>query len=269
VLRINSIKNKVPFRLIGENMKKWLASLTFGCLLPITTIAASGSTNDTTQQVSKETDTHLISEALGHLISKNLANLSPEFDIESVIKGLKDAMGGISSPLTEEQTIEAIQKIQEKTFQKLATENLKEAQDFLDLNAKKENVISLESGKIQYVTNHAGKGAIVEASSNPLIKYKGKFLNGQVFGESELGETISLPDTFPGFSKALVGMKEGEVRTIYIHPELGYGTSGMLPPNSLLTFEVEIIKSHVADDKLEASDNFLDADDLQFSQSLK
>ena len=39
-------------------------------------------------------------------------------------------------------------------------------------------------------------------------------------------------------------MKEGEKRTIYIHPELGYGTSGYLPPNSLLVFEIEVVKAN-------------------------
>ncbi len=39
-------------------------------------------------------------------------------------------------------------------------------------------------------------------------------------------------------------MKEGEKRTIYIHPEKAYGVTGHLPPNSLLIFDVEIIKAH-------------------------
>ena len=38
-------------------------------------------------------------------------------------------------------------------------------------------------------------------------------------------------------------MKEGEKRRIYIHPELGYGTRGRLPPNSLLIFDVEIVEA--------------------------
>ena len=40
-------------------------------------------------------------------------------------------------------------------------------------------------------------------------------------------------------------MKEGEKRTVYIHPDLAYGTNGYLPPpNSLLTFDIEIIKAN-------------------------
>lgn len=55
---------------------------------------------------------------------------------------------------------------------------------------------------------------------------------------------ISLDETIPGFNKGLIGMKEGEKRTLFIHPDYGYGTSGYLPPNSLLTFEVELIKAN-------------------------
>ena len=79
---------------------------------------------------------------------------------------------------------------------------------------------------------------------SPVIKYTGTFLDGSVFGASTEEEMITLDETIPGFSKGIVGMREGEKRTLYIHPELGYGSSGYLPPNSLLTFEIEVIKAN-------------------------
>ena len=42
--------------------------------------------------------------------------------------------------------------------------------------------------------------------------------------------TIPLDQTIPGFSKGIVGMKEGEKRRLFVHPDLGYGTTGQLPP---------------------------------------
>lgn len=60
---------------------------------------------------------------------------------------------------------------------------------------------------------------------------------------------ISLDETIPGFSKGIVGMKEGEKRTLYIHPDLAYGVNGSLPPNSLLTFEIEIVKANNPQDQ--------------------
>ena len=55
---------------------------------------------------------------------------------------------------------------------------------------------------------------------------------------------LPIKQSIPGFAKGLVGMKEGEKRILYIHPELAYGLAGHLPPNSLLIFEVEIVKAH-------------------------
>ncbi len=41
----------------------------------------------------------------------------------------------------------------------------------------------------------------------------------------------------------LLGMKEGEKRTLYIHPELGFGTADTFFPNSLLVIEVEVVQA--------------------------
>ncbi|MFZ4772396.1 MAG: FKBP-type peptidyl-prolyl cis-trans isomerase [Chlamydiia bacterium] len=256
-------------------MKKWLASLTLGCALHMLPLhcaePAAVQTEEKNPEIADEIDHLLISEALGHLISKNLSTLGSNFNMDRLIKGLKDATAGLPNPLSEEQTVEAIQKYQEKAFQKLANDNLRKAQEFLDFNAKNTNVISLESGKIQYVTLEKGEGASIEPHANPLIKYQARFLDGQVFGESKVGETISLDDTIPGFSKALIGMKEGEKRTIYIHPDLGYSGNGMLPPNSLLTFDVEVVKADVPEEKLDAAQNIADTDfmDLEGLETLK
>ena len=55
---------------------------------------------------------------------------------------------------------------------------------------------------------------------------------------------MPIKQSIPGFAKGMLGMKEGEKRVLYIHPELAYGLTGQLPPNSLLIFEVEIVKAN-------------------------
>ena len=77
-----------------------------------------------------------------------------------------------------------------------------------------------------------------------MIRYTGKYLDGSVFGASKEDEQLSLDEIIPGLRAGLLGMKEGEKRTIYIHPDMAYGTNGYLPPNSLLTFEIEIVKAN-------------------------
>ena len=98
--------------------------------------------------------------------------------------------------------------------------------------------------KLHYHVEKEGTGAEVQAHFAPVIKYTGKFLDGSVFGASTEEEMITLDETIPGFSKGIVGMKEGEKRILYIHPDMGYGASGYLPPNSLLTFEIEVVKAN-------------------------
>lgn len=191
----------------------------------------------------EEPDVKKISEAMGFLIAKNLEDLGLKLDVDLVMKGLKEAKQGKASPLTEEECIAAISKIQENYLKETGEKNLSKANQFIAENAKKPGVHQLEHGKLQYKIEEEGKGVAIEAHHTPLITYTGKYLDGTVFGMSEEAEVISLDSTIEGFSKGLLGMKEGEKRTLYIHPDLGYQNTGMLLPNSLLIFEVKVLKA--------------------------
>ena len=75
------------------------------------------------------------------------------------------------------------------------------------------------------------------------VSYTGKLQDGTVF-------TTTLPTSFqlgvgqviPGWDKGLVGMKVGGKRTLVVPPELAFGAQGQgaIPPNALLTFEIEL-----------------------------
>ncbi len=187
-----------------------------------------------------------ISESFGHLIGKNLEALGLNFDMKLVTKGIEDALAGKESPMSETDCIQAISMIQEQAFQKLSLDNLKQAEAFLTASLKQEGIVSLEEGKLLYKKLQEGSGAMVEEHYTPMIRYVGKFMDGKVFGESQEEELISLDETIPGFQKAIVGMKEGEKREVFIHPDLAYGMNGFMPPNSLLKFEIEVVKANVS-----------------------
>jgi peptidylprolyl isomerase len=189
-------------------------------------------------------DINKVSEAFGHLIGKNLESLGFEFDMTQVIKGMEDSVAGKESPMNETECVQAISIVQEEAFQKLAKKNLDAANQFMTANAKKTGIVELEKNKLQYKVEQKGTGTAVESHYSPMIRYSGRFLDGKVFGASQEDELISLDETIPGFSQGIVGMREGEKRTIYIHPDLGYGTSGYLPPNSLLVFDIELVKAN-------------------------
>jgi len=207
-----------------------------------------------------------VSEAFGHLIGKNLQSIGVKFDIAQVIKGLQDATKGKDSPMTELECVQAIAAVQEKLYKEQSQENLKSAESFLDTNCKSEGMVSLEEGKVQYRVEKTGEGALVEAQFSPLIRYTGKFLDGSVFGSSKEEEKISLDEIIPGLKTAVLGMKEGEKRVIYIHPDLAYGTQGILPPNSLLTFEVEIVKANAPVEVNEAGNTNVKAGSAEIAE---
>lgn len=204
------------------------------------------------EEAASQVEIAKISEAFGHLIGKNLENIGVQFDMAQVIKGLQDESSGKASPMSEMECVQAIASIQERIFKEQSSENLKRAESFLSEAHKKEGITSLEEGRVLYEINATGNGATVESHFSPLIRYTGKYLDGTVFSASKEDELISLDEIIPGLKAGLVGMKEGEKRTVFIHPDLAYGTSGYLHPNSLLTFEVEIIQANAKSESAEA-----------------
>ncbi len=211
------------------------------------------STQGFSEEKKEGPDISKLSEALGHMIGKNLLDMGVNLDIAQVVKGLKDSSQGKVPPLNENECVAAISTAQEEVFKDKAKTNLQAAETFLKKNSEEKGIVTLEEGKIQYKIETEGSGALVAAHGTPLVKYTGKFLDGKVFGSSKEEEDISLDELIPGLKTGLIGMKEGEKRTLYIHPDLGYGTAGMLPPNSLLCFEVEVVKAQTETTKAEAT----------------
>jgi len=224
---------------------KALIVLSLICMPLLAKSAKNLETPKQEQKTESQTDIKQLSLAIGHLLSKTINDIGISFDIDLVIQGLKDASNGISSPMSENDCVSAINAEQKKAFEALAAKNLKEAEDFLKQERKKQNVHSLENGKVLYTVLNNGSGDTIAESGKVSIRYKGSLLNGNVFGESSKDETIDISHLVSGLKSAMAGMKEGEKRLIHIHPDQGYGTEGMLPPNSLLSFEIEVAKAKV------------------------
>jgi len=72
-------------------------------------------------------------------------------------------------------------------------------------------------------------------------------IDGTVFDSSvQRGEPIQfgVNQVIPGWTEGLQLMKEGAKYTLTIPSELGYGArgaGGVIPPNSILVFDVELI----------------------------
>ncbi len=226
-----------------------LTAVMFGTLLadPVQTAPApSAAPSATASAEAEQAEMLRLSEAFGHFIGRNLNTPGMKFDIDSIIKGMRDGASGKAAPMSDQEYEGLLMKMQQKAFTELSEKNLKAAVVFLEDNKKQPKIIVVEPGKLQYLVLQEGTGTVVAEHNSPSIHYTGKYIDGTVFGDShESGGPVTIPldQTVPGFSKGITGMKEGEKRRLFVHPELGYGTMGQLPPNSLLIFDVEVIKA--------------------------
>lgn len=193
----------------------------------------------------QDSDLGRVSEAFGHIIEKNLERVDVKFDLQKVVKGIEEAAAGKDSPMSEQECIDAIAALQKKNLQILSQKNLEEAEEFLSEKGKSSDFFSLEEGKVLYQVLSSGNGSQVKPHSTPLIRCSVKKLDGSLLGAANQEELVSLDETIPGLKIGLLGMKEGEKRTLYVHPSLCYGNKKCfpLPPNCLVIFEVEVLRS--------------------------
>lgn len=221
--------------------------------------------NSSSDNQASNVDIGKISEALGHFIGRNLNTPEVKFDIDKVIKGIREGATGKPAPMTDQEYEKAMTQLQQQTLNNLSTKNLDAANAFMKDNASTKGLVELVPGKVTYIVLEEGKGPAVPEHGTPQINYTGKYIDGTVFGSSDAsGGPITVPvdQTIPGFSKGIVGMKEGEKRRIFVHPDMGYGTNGQLPPNSLLVFDVEVVKATSPDKELNEMFQSKMSDDL-------
>ena len=109
------------------------------------------------------------------------------------------------------------------------------------------NAVKTENG-IFYTITKEGKGVKAQAGKTLSMKYKGSLLDGTVFDDSDMHEPLKFVagggQLITGFDQQAVQMAVGEKRTIVIPPELGYGSrgaGGVIPPDSYLVFELELL----------------------------
>ena len=111
------------------------------------------------------------------------------------------------------------------------------------------NTVQSASG-IRWVIEKTGTGPKPSSGSTAVVNIKGTVLNGRVFSDSNLsGGPDELPvgtgRLLPGLEEVISDMTAGERRVAIIPPELGYGDRGvdnMIPPNSFLILELEIVE---------------------------
>lgn len=101
------------------------------------------------------------------------------------------------------------------------------------------------SGFFYKITQTGSGSAVVNLCSNITIKYVGKLTNGTIFDQTTGSETrtFELGNLIIGWQKGIPLISSGGKITLYIPPSLGYGSNpnGIIPANSILVFDIELI----------------------------
>jgi hypothetical protein len=114
-----------------------------------------------------------------------------------------------------------------------------------DLSATKEVVTP--SG-LRILDLEVGQGAEAVAGKTVSVNYRGTLANGKEFDSSYGRGPFRFPlgggRVIKGWDEGVAGMRVGGKRRLTIPPDLAYGergAGGVIPPNSTLTFEVELL----------------------------
>jgi len=114
---------------------------------------------------------------------------------------------------------------------------------------KEGKVVTTKSG-LKYEDLKVGTGAAAKKGDTVRVHYTGWLARGSKKFDSsrDSGEPFEFElgagKVIKGWDEGVAGMKVGGKRKLTIPPELGYGARGagrVIPPNSTLVFEVELL----------------------------
>ena len=215
-----------------------IASLAVAALL---TSCAQG------QTASLKTDSDSLSYAIGLGIGDNLKNMEGiEVNVDVFVQAIRDALSD-HAQLTMDQAEDVIARCYERMQQEVYADNIEAERAFLEANSQRPEVTTLPSG-LQYEVLKEGTGPKPTADDRVECHYVGTLSDGTPFDSSvERGEpiTFGVGQVIRGWTEALQLMPVGSKWKLYIPSELGYGAQGaggIIPPYSVLVFEVELLR---------------------------
>ncbi|MDH4230037.1 MAG: FKBP-type peptidyl-prolyl cis-trans isomerase [Nitrospirota bacterium] len=191
-----------------------------------------------------------VSYSIGMQVGEGLTADHVNLDVAAFTAGVEDAIAKKDPRLTQDQireTMMAFQQQQMEAMNKQAETNRAAGEAFLAANKKKKGVQTTASG-LQYRVITAGKGKKPTPSDQVTVNYKGALIDGTEFDSSyKRNEPATFPvgGVIPGWVEALQLMQEGSKWEVVIPSDLAYGPrgqGGIIGPNAVLVFEVELIK---------------------------
>src|SRR5215469_549988 len=216
-----------------------------------TTTPRTGTSTTLTLKTQREKNSYALGMNIGTGLKKQGANAS--VDPILVSRGLRDALSGTKTAMTEDEMRAALQQLmnevrstqEAKAHQEGATAR-KEGEAFLAANKSKEGVQTLPDG-LQYKVLQQGSGAKPTANDTVTVNYRGTLISGKEFDSSyKRGQPISFPvgGVIKGWTEALQLMPVGSKWQLFIPADLAYGDRGAgsdIGPGETLIFDVELL----------------------------
>jgi FKBP-type peptidyl-prolyl cis-trans isomerase FklB len=193
------------------------------------------------------------SYSIGHDIGTTFKKQNIELNLDALIAGLKDALGGKPPVLTKEERDKVLELFQKEMAEKqvaaskeAAVKNAAEGEKFLAENKKKDGIKTTASG-LQYKVLKEGTGPTPKETDTVMTNYKGTLIDGTEFDNSEKHggpATFKVTGVIKGWTEVLQLMKTGSKYQIFVPSSLAYGErarSQEIGPNSTLIFELELL----------------------------
>jgi FKBP-type peptidyl-prolyl cis-trans isomerase FklB len=189
-----------------------------------------------------------VSYALGLSLGNNLKSSGIDsLDYTKLAKGIADVLEQNQTEMSAQEAQAIIGEFFQALQEKASAGAINEGKAFLAENAKRSEVITLESG-LQYEIMTAANGPIPTATDKVKVHYHGSLINGTVFDSSvNRGEpaTFGVTQVISGWVEALQLMPVGSKWKLFIPSNLAYGAQGagqQIGPHTTLVFEVELIE---------------------------
>lgn len=195
------------------------------------------------------------SYALGMSIGLGLKKQGLDKSVDSplVVRGLREALTGSKTAMTEDEMKAALQQLrtefqgaQEAKAKEAGASNRKEGDAFLATNKSKDGVKVLPDG-LQYKVLTEGNGPKPTKTDTVTVNYRGTLIDGKEFDSSyKRGQPATFPvgGVISGWTEALQLMPVGSKWQLFIPADLAYGDRGAgadIAPGDTLIFEVELL----------------------------
>lgn len=198
-------------------------------------------------------DTEQLSYATGVSTVRNFARNKVQLDIDAVVRGMRDALGGGKALAMNEREIRAamtalqveLRRTDKQSRREAAEQNVQRGQQFQAEFRQQPGVVALSNG-ILYRELRPGHGPRPAEMDQVVVQYRGQLIDGTEFDASaaEQPVTLRVVSGIMGWRETLKRMPVGARWQVVIPPMLAYGergVAGSIGPNETLVFEIELL----------------------------